>query len=782
MAEQQPSTNAIDLERAVRLRQIQMEALGTSRRDFLTTHDGADQFVGRLSTSNVEHHRRANQTGTHESKAANAHRDILAGWNSAWEKLQNDEALEQGLEDIKAGQSHRARLLTLVPQVQAASSAADDVQGRARGGFNPRGTGRGGRGGSIIGSRPARTARKRIPIDADKDRPAQPAAALKLALPSASRMPNVPALKIKFPTTSDATGSSTGDSKSRVRIQAQSTIRPKQPPKFSADVTSSSKPLETTSQTVADAMSAEKPKASKRTPPGEISSQSSAALSDGDTNKFGNKQLPSLHHSYAVDLLGMDIDDTNQLPKPMQLSNTTHTDRSISSLPPTQPSLELFSSQLASYLPILKGVLPAESWEKLESVGVDLARRIQEPASGASQQSSSIIQSSEPERKPNEKESPATQGRASAVRQTQAFSDAGTQQQPSLTYQTRKKVGQPARGLASAVQQQTLAWGKDVISGAETGSTSILGENISRWRFSRRRISVDSLASVVSAGSSTALTDRIDQLQIGESRSPTNPSVTGIKETYATTNPFGPKPTRGSTSGLSLSTSPPRISIAKTPGIHVTGPELPLFLRSEVRANDPAAAIQAEYAANFPGRLSRHEPAKNWTSGATVASQGAPFVKESSSSREQSYSREIGATGSRPENLIRDRDSTRSRNSSTISASVARKELGEARTPSRRTNDIQPEVSDEATNGSTFDGNLPRFHPRLGNPSVLPSRGLRPTQTYFSDTRRRTRVPPGPSLPSFLANVQAAQDPGAAAVEQYSRDHQHAPDKKSTGL
>ncbi|KAL9042263.1 MAG: hypothetical protein Q9180_000731 [Flavoplaca navasiana] len=722
MAQQQPSSNAVDLERAVRLRQIQMEALGTSRRDFLTTHDSPDQFLGRLTTSNVEHHRRANQTGTYESKAAKTHRDVLAGWNSAWENLQNDDALEQGLEDINAGQSHRARLLTLVPQVQAASSALDDVQSRGRGGFNPRGTGRGGRGGSIIGSRPVRTARKRV----------------------------------------------------------QSSVQPKQPPKFSADVTSSSKPLEATSQTVADMMSAEEPTASKRTPPGEVSSQSSAVLSDGETNRFGNKQLPSLHRSYAADLLGMDIDDVNKLPKPMQLSDTTHTHRSISSLPPTQPSLELFSSQLSSYLPILKGVLPAESWEKLESVGVDLARRIQEPASDASQQSSSNILSSEPERKPNEKESPAIQGRASAVGQTQAFSHAGTQQQPSLTYRARKKVGQPARGLASAVQQQTLAWGKDVISGAETGSTSILGENISRWRFSRRRISVDSLASVVSAGSSTALTERIDQLQISESRPPTNPSVTGIKETYATTNPFGPKPTRGSTSGISLSTSPPRISTAKTPGIHVTGPELPLFLRSEVRANDPAAAIQAEYAANFPGRLSRQEPAKNWTSGATVASQGAPFVKESSSTREQSYSGEIGATGSRPENLIRDRDSTRSRNSSIISASVARKELGEARTPSRRTNDIQPEVSDEATNGSTSGGNLPRFHPRLGNPSVLPSRGLRPTQTYFPDTRRRTRVQPGPSLPSFLANVQAAKDPGAAAVEQYSWDHQHAPDKKST--
>ncbi len=434
--------------------------------------------------------------------------------------------------------------------------------------------------------------------------------------------------------------------------RVQSSVQPKQPLNFSADVTSSSKPLEATIQTVADTMSAEEPTASKRTHPGEVSNQSSAVLSDGDTNRSGNKQLPSLHRSYAADLLGMDFEDTNKLPKPMQLSDTTHTHRSIFSLPPAQPSLELFSSQLSSYLPILKGVLPPESWEKLESVGVDLARRIQEPASDASQQSSGIVLSSEPERKSNEKESPAIQGRASAVGQTQAFSHAGTQQQPSLTYRARKKVGQPARGLASAVQQQTLAWGKDVISGAETGSTSILGENISRWRFSRRRISVDSLASVVSAGSSTALSERIDQLQIGESRPPTNPSVTGIKETYATTNPFGPKPTRGSTSGISLSTSPPPTSTAKTPGVHVTGPELPLFLRSEVRANDPAAAIQAEYAANFPGRLSRQEPAGNWTSGATVVSQGAPFVKESSSSREQSYSREIGATGSRPESTF----------------------------------------------------------------------------------------------------------------------------------
>ena len=49
-----------DVERAARLRQIQMEALATSRRDFLTTYNVAEQFVDRLSTPNMEYYRRVN--------------------------------------------------------------------------------------------------------------------------------------------------------------------------------------------------------------------------------------------------------------------------------------------------------------------------------------------------------------------------------------------------------------------------------------------------------------------------------------------------------------------------------------------------------------------------------------------------------------------------------------------------------------------------------------------------------------------------------------------------
>lgn len=136
--------------------------------------------MGRLSTPNVEHHRRVNQTGTRESKVTDKHRDSLDGWNcmscpnyqtlpprltafiAAWESLQNDDALEQGLEDLNAGQSHRARLLAVLPRIQEGSSRENEIKHRGRGGFHPPGTGRGGRGGSIIGSQPVRTARRRF--------------------------------------------------------------------------------------------------------------------------------------------------------------------------------------------------------------------------------------------------------------------------------------------------------------------------------------------------------------------------------------------------------------------------------------------------------------------------------------------------------------------------------------------------------------------------------------------------------------------------------------------
>lgn len=50
-------------------------------------------------------------------------------------------------------------------------------------------------------------------------------------------------------------------------------------------------------------------------------------------------------------------------------------------------------------------------------------------------------------------------------------------------------------------------------------------------------------------------------------------------------------------------------------------------------------------------------------------------------------------------------------------------------------------------------GNLPRFHPRLGNQSIAPSVGPTPGQSYFSTARMASKAQASPALPSFLANT-----------------------------
>ncbi|KAL8658523.1 MAG: hypothetical protein Q9226_000936 [Calogaya cf. arnoldii] len=831
MAQQQPAMDGADVERAARLRQIQM-------------------FVGRLSTPNVEHHRRVNQRGTRESKVADKHRDSLAGWNcmsylnhhtlpsqltafiAAWENLQIDDALEQGLEDINAGQSHRARLLTVLPQVQDGSSTANAGQRRGRGDFHPRGSGRGGRGGSIIGTQPVRTARRRVPIDENNSHPARRVVAPKPALPYVSKPPITPTLQLKIPALSLNPGSSDASSNSRLRMQyvtrfpttlftylnilspgkftlvppvqfmsgvsifANNTtpaasltkarnnelsIQSNQQSNISPGVAASSKPSEVNGRSAPAPVSATEQEASQKAPPppAQAPSQAPAKLLDGDPTRSNDEGVALPPRSNAVDLLGMDIDEPDQLPIPMQLSATSHTDPGQTSPRTARRFLEQLSSLITSFPPALRGTLPAETVRALESLKVDWSRRIPEPTRDEAQHSS--VLSSKPPREDRERENLPIRGRASAVRQTHEPIRDGTQQQPSLA---RDKGSLPSRGLASAVQQRTLAWGKDVIAGAEPGSSSFLGENISRWRFSRRRASVDSLASVESAGSSTALTERIDRLQIDESRLPLNSPAA---DTYATTNPFGPKPTLGdNTSGIPSSSIPAGVPTGKNPGERGTGPQLPLFLRSQVRADDPAAAIQAEFAANFPGRRSTNEPAKRPTLGGAVISQGARLVTDSNLPQQQRYPQEAGSIGNRAEqDLVRNSDSRISRKSSIASSNVSRAEFGEDRARSYRQESAGPRPTGALIAGrsdSEKDDNLPRFHPRLGNQNIPPSVvGPSPSQSHFSAARRPSRVPAGLALPSFLASMQPAADPGAAAAEQYSRGFGYPPDKKNSG-
>lgn len=91
---------------------------------------------------------------------------------AAWTLLRDDGILEEGLEDLNAGQSHRARLLSqslpiyvpLPPNRSPQFNALDEARRFAlevRGKSHARGSGRGGRGGGIVGSQLRRYAQRR---------------------------------------------------------------------------------------------------------------------------------------------------------------------------------------------------------------------------------------------------------------------------------------------------------------------------------------------------------------------------------------------------------------------------------------------------------------------------------------------------------------------------------------------------------------------------------------------------------------------------------------------
>lgn len=87
--------------------------------------------------------------------------------------MKDDGILEEGLQDLNAGQSHRARLISQAlpaylpqsPALPLPRSALEEAQQfflQVKGRNPSRGGGRGGRGGGIAGSQPDRHAQRRF--------------------------------------------------------------------------------------------------------------------------------------------------------------------------------------------------------------------------------------------------------------------------------------------------------------------------------------------------------------------------------------------------------------------------------------------------------------------------------------------------------------------------------------------------------------------------------------------------------------------------------------------
>ncbi|KAL8812948.1 MAG: hypothetical protein Q9200_000645 [Gallowayella weberi] len=716
VVQQSLTMDAPEAERAARLRQIQMEALGTLRRDFLTTHDAPDRSS---PIFNPEHHRRINQRGTQESAVTDRHRTSLAGWNS----------LEEGLEDLNAGQTHRARLLTAVPEIPS------EPYHQGRGSLHRRGTGRGGRGGGAVGSKPTRTARR-----SSRTSPGQ------LSQLSASSLGIQASKKIPVPDTSSQT------------------MHKVKPARATQALTKISLP---------EAVGGKDGRAIPRIPPqSDAPTISRVSQKPPTTTLFDSPGtgagISTVSQSYAGDLLDIDITGPGNLPEPIQLSATANRIHPESAQPTGQiRDLDLLYSEWTRLLPMLKQFLSAEAVGKLESISVELQQQVVRSRGGVNRRSEPAVQQ------------PKLSG-------------------PEAALKADNEVNIPIRGLADAVQQRTLAWTRDVIAGTGSSSNSILGENITRGRFSRRlRVSVDSLTSLASVSSSTALRKRIDELQIDEAR-PTIASADG-RERYATTNPFG-------------------VATTSSPIVRAQGYQLPHFLRSEARAQDPAAALRAEYTANSSRQLEKPtgKPTIQPASAGSIIRQATAEASMSPINKPlQDLSPSIsGVTENTP--YRPDIDSTAperiSRKDSSSSAGVSRKSpaLNEdltrlpparefpgserwtlrleddivraqndprhtqsAAPPSRHgRQEFVPGPSNPSRSGPEPVDDLPRFHPRLGNrivPLTADATHLQ-AHSYASNSApavKRSQRPLAPALPGFLANIQPSQDPGSAAAEQY---------------
>ncbi|OGM44407.1 hypothetical protein ABOM_006826 [Aspergillus bombycis] len=147
----------MDPEKAERLSRLQMEDLGTARREHISTTDNRKVKKARLE--DIEATRLSNQPGTEAQRLAEQNRQQLTEWKNVFKKLGDTIDLEN-LDDLLNGQSHRLQLRAALhgsgsygsgrslkttddyPKVSEALLSASTRGSRSR-----------GRGGGIAGTR-----------------------------------------------------------------------------------------------------------------------------------------------------------------------------------------------------------------------------------------------------------------------------------------------------------------------------------------------------------------------------------------------------------------------------------------------------------------------------------------------------------------------------------------------------------------------------------------------------------------------------------------------------
>ncbi|KAL8953538.1 MAG: hypothetical protein Q9222_000596 [Ikaeria aurantiellina] len=442
-----------EADRTMRLKLIQMEALGTSRRDQISTDEIPSRDSAFLSMRDVELQRRVNQQGTKENKGAQKLMEKLHGWNTAWSNLKDDENLEAGLEDLNAGQTHRGRLLSAAPLLSAATSQTHHHDGAPS---RIRASGRGGRGGGNVGSQPTRFARKRNGT---------------VTLVPPSQFMSHQFTSIPPPTSITEKSPSSG---SKPLSFAEPTVSPAPIDVPTAkDTTSGSKAAQAGSETAglpASSLAASPERSLRLVSTKGATKPAPLPLSEAETSSSETIREPNPPKSYVEDLLDMDIKETYELPAPLSVHGIAK-----ESAPHSAPSItpvhqQQIMDQLTAFLPSLRSILPAEILQHLKNTLSNLQKTT-----------------------------------FASAQRTDGFAT----QRPRLN-------SNPQLGLSQAVEDRTKAWAHQVVKGNTPSGISIFGEHITRSRFATGEGSVTSVASVASPIGSPALTERIENFHLEE--------------------------------------------------------------------------------------------------------------------------------------------------------------------------------------------------------------------------------------------------------------------------
>lgn len=213
-------------------------------------------------------------------------------------------------------------------------------------------------------------------------------------------------------------------------------------------------------------------------------------------------------NAYTDDLLGLEFQDTKELPTPMQVDTGLYKSPTRPTAAVAEPSLKALETSLTSCLSIIKSdtrsksILPSQTIANLEAAISEVQQKI------------AVLSLGDDQASPQAGASPVVeQPQQPADAQQQA--DVQDRSDPTALFHQGFHL--PADGLANAVEQNTTAWTRQVARGT---TRSILGEYVHRTRFHHRRDSIESANTMASISDMPALPERMQGVISDQAQAP----------------------------------------------------------------------------------------------------------------------------------------------------------------------------------------------------------------------------------------------------------------------